>query len=390
VLSLSQSTYLDFLRGAAAFAVLIGHASEMFFANSTICKLSIQGSGVFTFFILSGFLISLSAFRKFDDLHYTFKHFFIDRFCRIYVAFIPALVFVWLVDMWALSLPNTGNSYKLENIWIQNLYNNTNFITWTGNLLMLQDFPAFQVLRFLGVRDNVFFIRPYGSAYPFWTISIEWWIYLFFGIIFFVIIRKKARITLRIACCLLITGIVPFYYLIGGVDDCLSFLWIIGMLFSLVFLKLPEILNQFGIVLSDFKWRCINATLCLGSIFLMIGRLLAIKSDTGKFSYTELQFGVFLSFAIFAGLLYFQRSYLVPIFIRRLCLFFAEYSYSLYLTHFTVLTFLYMWLPKRNHDFFLFCVSILASNIIAIMFWVVFERQYKNLAYLLKSKLGLN
>jgi peptidoglycan/LPS O-acetylase OafA/YrhL len=207
---------------------------------------------------------------------------------------------------------------------------------------MLQDFSAFQVLRFQEVGDNVFFIRPYGSASPFWTISIEWWIYLFFGRIFFIIEGKKARITLRIACCLLITGIVPFYYLIGGVDNFMSFLWIIGMLFSLVFLRLPEILNQFCIVLSDFKWRFINATFSLGSIFLMIGRLLAIKSDTGKFSYTELQFGVFVSFAIFAGLVYFQRSYLVPSFNRRLCLFFAEYSYSLYLTHFTVLTFLYM------------------------------------------------
>jgi peptidoglycan/LPS O-acetylase OafA/YrhL len=63
-LSPAQATYLDFLRALGALMVLFGHAAEYFLPTSFLANGVAQTLGVYIFFLISGFLISLSVLQK--------------------------------------------------------------------------------------------------------------------------------------------------------------------------------------------------------------------------------------------------------------------------------------------------------------------------------------
>jgi peptidoglycan/LPS O-acetylase OafA/YrhL len=77
-----------------------------------------------------------------------------------------------------------------------------------GNIFMLQDYPGF-----LFLPD--FSISSFGSARPFWTLAIEWWIYLSFGYLILVFL-KKDKLSLLNILILLFFSVVPVFNLIIG------------------------------------------------------------------------------------------------------------------------------------------------------------------------------
>src|SRR5919107_1017312 len=101
----AQKTYLDFVRAMGAQMVLLGHAAHYMWPQNFLARGGVQTIGVFIFFLISGFLISYSVLTKRNDPTYTFGTFFIDRFCRIYSAFLPALILVAVVDALIVSDP---------------------------------------------------------------------------------------------------------------------------------------------------------------------------------------------------------------------------------------------------------------------------------------------
>ena len=96
---LSSSFLLHLIRGGAAQAVLVGHGLAIFGIKSMPY---LQNSAVVVFFILSGFVIPYSSFikaRKYPS--YSFSSYFIDRFSRIYMGFVPALFFVLGLELFS-------------------------------------------------------------------------------------------------------------------------------------------------------------------------------------------------------------------------------------------------------------------------------------------------
>lgn len=211
----SQVDYLNLVRAVAAQIVLFGHASHYYLDGRFLASGRLETLGVLVFFLLSGFLICTSVLQKWEQTDYRFEHYVIDRFCRIFSAYAPALIFVAAVDGTLRAMPAYpyGDSYTPG--------------TWLGNLAMLQDYPVFQVLRRLGVADQPWFIRPFGSGRPFWTVAIEWWIYLFFGYVAFFTLRGRP-LTVRSLLILGLLAVVPIYNAMGGVGDCLTLVWALG------------------------------------------------------------------------------------------------------------------------------------------------------------------
>jgi len=370
-LNSAQRVYLDLLRGGAAMVVLLGHSAHYFWKGSALAGGAAQALGVIVFFLISGFLISLSVFQKDADRRYAFSNYFIDRFCRIYCVLIPALIFVAVLDGTLLNAPG----YE----W----HRDYNLQTWLGNLLMLQDFPIFQTLRRLGVGDSAWFVSSFGSARPFWTISIEWWIYMLFGAVMLRWLRDSRKLGAIGIVVLALFAIEPVYYVIGGYDQCLGLLWLIGMAASIVYVRLPriaELLPQF----DKRQWFRIFLGIAGAGLVATVGRLFA-----NHFELSELQFGVFLAIFVFALLFACGASRLVmPRPVERIAGFVAGYSYSLYLTHHTILEFLSVRLSGELSDAALFWISIAASNIVAIGFWYLFERHHRHLARILKDSLA--
>lgn len=369
-LSASQRSYLDFIRAAAAMLVLVGHSTHFFLGQSRLADQG-QGFGVLLFFLISGFLIGFSVLQRSADQDYGFAQYFIDRFCRIYCAYLPALLLVLTVDGLVVGNP----LYEWSG--------NYNARTWLGNLIMLQEFPVFQILRRLGMPEKAWFLQSFGTGRPFWTISIEWWIYMTFGMTVLVWRRRHWRFGLIGGIVLGLVAIEPLYHFVGGYDSCLSMLWVIGLMASAAFLSFP----QFTPSLTQLDWNHFHR-MCLivggASVAAMAARLFG-----NHFNVAELQFGVFLAAAVFALLFAFggwRRA--IPRQLERVCAFLAGYSYSLYLTHYTVIEFLNVKFPGHRHDPHFFWLAILSSNVVAIAFWWLFERHHRHIARLAKSWLA--
>jgi peptidoglycan/LPS O-acetylase OafA/YrhL len=367
-LNSAQRVFLDFVRGGAAIAVLFGHSAHYFWKGSALATGALQALGVLVFFLISGFLISFSVFQKYGDRRYGCSDYFIDRFCRIYCVFLPALIFVAVVDGVLRAEPGYewGRDYNLQ--------------TWLGNLFMLQDFPVFQTLRRLGIQDNGWFLSSFGSARPFWTISIEWWIYMLFGAVVLRWLRDGHKFGAFGFVVLALVAIEPVYYIVGGYDQCLGLLWLVGMAASILYLRLPQIaerLPQF----DDARWLRLFLVVAGAGLVAMAARLFANHVEI-----TELQFGVFLAIFIFALLFACGASrYVVPKWIERGIGFIAGYSYSLYLTHHTILEFLSVRLSGEMSERALFWTGVASSNVVAIGFWYLFERHHRHLARMCKD-----
>ncbi len=111
---------------------------------------------------------------------YSFRDFLIERTARLWVCLVPALAFSALVASLVLDLPDYPATPH------------TGPIHFIGNLLMLEDYPLFQILRRLGI-DSIFFVRPHASAEPYRTLPIEFWLYVVFGYLFFYGYLRRGR-----------------------------------------------------------------------------------------------------------------------------------------------------------------------------------------------------
>jgi peptidoglycan/LPS O-acetylase OafA/YrhL len=137
------------------------------------------GLGVFTFFAISGFLISYSVYQKTADRQYSFRHYFVDRFSRIYSGLIPALI---------LSLVIAGAIYATNPLYFSHLLeaeSPLNLQTFTATISMTDMVPSGLAnatsTAVLGIPFPQSMISPFGFNSVLWSLMVEWWIYMFFG-----------------------------------------------------------------------------------------------------------------------------------------------------------------------------------------------------------------
>ena len=335
------SILLDFIRGASAQLVLIGHLLSFFNIQETYKLPIIQNFGVLVFFILSGFLITQTTLIKGD--RYKFNNYLFDRFSRIFYSFIPALVFVVAVD---LIIIRKGVYSPLFNNSVWNFF---------GNCVMLQGYPLISLIN----------IEAYGSARPFWTVSVEWWIYIFFGFLY--CFRNKLKPNYWQISLFIVSVPVAFFY-INERGNGLSLVWAIGFILALLYNNLSIKMNE--------------------KIFWM----LAIISILGIGYRTYLYRGMYdLGTALFFALiilicLYPPESLSLIIkspFFSKVSKVLASFSYSLYLIHYTLIELCLTFIKEKNTINFLIILAI--CNIIAFGFYLLFEKNHFRLKKLLNQ-----
>jgi peptidoglycan/LPS O-acetylase OafA/YrhL len=187
----------DAIRATAALMVLVGHALGIFNARHPVWP---QQFGVIIFFLLSGYLISQTLHKRLGQPQSTFLDYAIDRWARIYSGFLPAILFVAVLDY--LTLRYFGHIAHPEVV------TRLNPETFFANLFMLQA-PGFS--------------DPFGSAAPFWTVAIEFWIYMFVGLLAFSI--RDGLSPLRIAV-IAAAGIIPIQSFYNG--NMVLIAWLAG------------------------------------------------------------------------------------------------------------------------------------------------------------------
>lgn len=347
-ISKADSSFLDFSRGISAQLVLLGHLISLYGIKKFPL---IQNFGVMIFFIMSGFLITYISIIKGKE--YGFKNFIIDRFSRIYSAFLPALVLIFFIDLYM----------KNYNILTYNSYNHL-FGNFLSNLLLIQNHPFFILF---------FNTTAYGSARTLWTVSVEWLFYICFGILFYwsSLMNKHNFIKKALFIFFILT---PIYYF-SGRGDALTIYWILGYFLALLYVNNIKLLNDkylnifLFVLILIFVYRIVYS-----NIFEMYDVGLAV-----------ILFMIF--YVIFS--LNSKLNFLTKIFIKAKSFnsFLASFSYSLYLVHYSLIILLFPFFIKYNIVLSIF-INIVIVNLISYFFYYCFERNYFKVRVKIKNMLN--
>lgn len=172
-MSAGFSTYLNLLRFLAALVVLLSHFAYPRFTGGDwlwVRQLNLGSDAVVLFFVLSGFVIALTAERKDIDL----SDFAFARATRLVSVALPALVLGWALDRWgAATAPEQyfAPFYAPLPLW-ETLLRGLSFSNeWGGGLT-----------------------ARLGSNGPYWSLSYEVAYYALFAIAYYLDGTRRAAL----------------------------------------------------------------------------------------------------------------------------------------------------------------------------------------------------
>ena len=348
----NSSLMLDLLRALASQAVVVGHGISYFAIWPSLQPPTLpylQNIAVVVFFVLSGFLITYATLRK--PAGFRFREFFIERFARIYSAYVVVLVLVWVIDRIAIHLDRAKYAYRASLNWK----------TFVGNVLMLQDHPIGEVHHFA--------VTSFGSARPFWTLAIEWWIYMCFG---WIVLRNRSKPFWLYVPVLAVLAVVPAYNMISGRGNGLALIWMFG---SVIFLLASSVRR----LVEARTATLVGATLGFGVLGLVL-------LHNTKEPY-DVRFGALLAATILCAVLAVDRvPWKTPPLVGKAIRFIANYSFTLYLLHYTVLD------VMANHRVvddptLNFLIAFAVANALSILVAYFTEFRHRAFAGWLKRKL---
>ncbi len=293
-LTAGQSLFLDIVRLSLSLVVVIGHGFgfflnyfDGFFPRNFPHPQSIA---VVCFFYLSGFLIVGSQLNQKNNQNASLSRYLFDRTARVYITLIPSVLFVAVAD----AMMN-----KLSPAKIDLVVNYSTKDIFLDNLLLL---PS----------------MPFGTMRPIWSLMYEWWVYLLFGGFFFVRDNKF------IASVLITIGI---YYTFGinakGEAGHIWIIWLLGGICAYIHQKIP---SQY--------WRRHRFAFDVFSMLLLAAALVIFSFVKNAY---YLPAGLCMSIFIF--LLTVRVNERLTDLNLSWLRYFVGSSFTLFLTHYTVLTF---------------------------------------------------
>jgi peptidoglycan/LPS O-acetylase OafA/YrhL len=312
----------------------VGHAINI----SGLSYTYLPNVGVLLFFILSGFVIAHTLSTKSDSDDYGIAAFGIERFARIYTAFLPAIILIAAAD------------YFMQ--WIgHSLQGDPNDLrTLLGNITMRQGLPS---------RWGV---STFGSAGHLTSVALEFHIYFFVGAIFFLL---KGRNVLICAVVAILFSKFPLGYVSGipDSDRALFVMWLAGFAAYYVVKSIR----------LDEKQTLPAAAAFIGMTWYWASHRTPNDYDLSNYSALTL---AFLALVIFT-----QGVRVLPERVTRAISFAARYSFSLFLVHFTIVKIVLL-IPVS--PLARIAVAILVANLLAVAFWYFFERHYQEVAAAIK------
>jgi len=183
---------------------------------------------------------------------------------------------------------------------------------------------------------------------------MEWWFYMAAASLYFV-----GRLPVW-SWMLILPGLaVGFFNLTIGL---LGIVWIAGAVMAMIFFRTPTLNASANVVFAP-------------ALFLLAAcRLIAVQGN-----FYDLTFSLLLAIAIAFALRLVENWKWIERFQMPISLL-AAYSYSLYLTHYTV-----MEATASLHGMARVVVVFVAANLLAIAMWWVFERHHRSIARALKQ-----
>jgi peptidoglycan/LPS O-acetylase OafA/YrhL len=347
--STSATAFMDTLRFVAANLVMLSHILLVFFDN----KLPYKGRGVavFILFVLSGFLITRSLMYRATKPGAQMAAFLADRVARIMTPFVPVLLIIALLNATVIH-----TSWSLDGL-------STGFAALLGNLFLLLDYPLFQLLD-IAHFDVWWRIRPYNTAEPFWTVAIEFWIYIAASLLVFGLLLRERIRPRYIWALALVSAPVVIWNAADGAGKSLSLIWMLGGLAGFLVVYM-------GVDSKVARSKTLATCLLLFGSAALAARIVKFGFDPYDLQTAFLM--VVLFFAIFLRLNQAAAAWRMP---AALAKFFASYSYSLYLVHNTVLVIVFentAGLPRP----LAIGIGVVLAHAAALLIYHAFEKHHR-------------
>lgn len=178
------SNFIAFARWFSAFLVVLGHCAHLLIIDRHLIPnpglaaellygiTSLGHSAVMVFFVVSGYLVGGITLDKWLSRGPNIVDYAINRFSRIYVVLVPALVVGYLLDYAGMTWFNSAelytNSIKYDvGSLSSSIALRLGLKTFVGNIFMLETV----------VVDSL------GSNGPLWSLAFEWWYYCLFCLV---------------------------------------------------------------------------------------------------------------------------------------------------------------------------------------------------------------
>lgn len=376
----SHSISLDAARGLAAVLVLIGHVRGIFLVDyGTVVHSSGLLAGVYlltslghravvVFFVLSGYLIGSAVLRSVIDNEWKWAAYLLSRLTRLWVVLLPALVLAAGWDALGQQLSAAAfyhHAVAADSVLTFDISQRDSLTTFLGNVVFLQEI----------------LVRPFGSDSALWSLSYEFWYYLAFPLLLLSAVGR-ASLGRRIGYAVLGVGILVF----AGFTIAEYFLlWLLGASLAFIVIRRPVLTTQ---------PLAVPILLVSAAALLFVSFAPPLRTSFGG----DVMWAI-ATFALIAATRCRPGSQPMPRLYQIVSIALAGCSYTLYLVHVPVLTFLRAvitpsarWQPSASS--LLACgaitIAILAH---AYLLALVTERQTARvrrwLAGALPSRLGL-
>jgi peptidoglycan/LPS O-acetylase OafA/YrhL len=324
----TQSVFLDVIRFILAAIVVAGHAFGFFLGYFDGFFPEVfpypQSIAVVCFFYLSGYLIVGSQIGRNRRFGSGIAGYFFERSTRVYVTLIPCLAFVAVFDF---------TLKKYFGIRLELVDRFTGIDVAINNLLLI---PS----------------MPFGTMRPIWSLMYEWWIYLLFGGLYHI------RGCPLIATPLVFAG-AYYTFMVNGAGEA-GHIWIIWLVGGIC-----------AVLRHRIKWHNLNAYLM--TLFSIIFFVLAMLIYFIYKDAYNLFAGVSLSLFLFVLTNFKNRYFDIILLIRKPAKYLAGLSFTLFLTHYTVLTYIKYGLNIEEWNGFLLGISISIS----VAFFIAFFTEYR-------------
>jgi peptidoglycan/LPS O-acetylase OafA/YrhL len=207
----------------AALLVCLEHWRKLFFVDYQAINTNpllkvvylLAGAGhqsVVIFFVLSGYLIGGSIFRSIESDDWSWLHYFMRRLARLWLVLIPALLLGAFWDILGLSIHRSPALYSglISNHMSSDVHQSLTLRVFLGNASFLQTIV----------------VPTFGSNGALWSLANEFWYYVLFPLILFVVITKYGHLARVILAC----GSVLIAFFVGAKILFSLPIWLIGVL----------------------------------------------------------------------------------------------------------------------------------------------------------------